>query len=274
MTTRSIEKFHIESVELEVTNLEKSISFYEDILGFTVIRKADKYVELGTKDEQILVVLHENKEARKMRQGETGIYHFAILVPERAQLAAFLKHISDKRYPLIGASDHLFSEAIYLEDPDQIGIEVYCDRPKEEWEEDNGEIKVATLPLQVEDLMATYKEPWTALPIGTIIGHLHFHVSSIKQARTFYMDQFGLDKKVEMGSQALFVSGEGYHHHIGLNVWNGRDAVVPEENVVGLKKANVTISVEDLHALRKSGVLKEESMQLEDPFSIKYGLSI
>lgn len=269
---KSLHSFKINKVDLVVSDIEQSIIFYTKTLGFHLIDSSEGEADLGTEDGSCLVHLLENKQAVRPGRNVTGLYHFAILVPERKHLAAFLKHILETNYPLVGASDHLFSEAIYLQDPDDIGIEIYVDRPKEEWRYRDGQIQAATLPLDTNSLMQAYTEDWISFPNGTVIGHLHFHVSTIEKAREFYVGKFGLDPMIEMGDQVLFVSGEGYHHHIGLNIWNGQHAKVPTQPVLGMNRAHVEASKADRPFLLANG-LNESDHTIIDPFGIEYIIS-
>ncbi|WP_186575925.1 VOC family protein [Aquibacillus kalidii] len=265
--------FHIKQIDLVITNLHKSIEFYTNVLGFQLLSKTASEARLGIADNTELIHLYENKEACRQGKQETGIYHFAILLPERKYLASFLKHVMASGYPLVGASDHLFSEAIYFQDPDNIGIEVYADRPRETWQYENGQLQAATLPLNAEDLLNATNEKWKGFPAKTIIGHLHFHVSSTKLARIFYVDKLGLDPMIEMGDQVLFVAGGGYHHHIGLNTWNGTSAVVPKHPVVGLKKVFVEITESDWLQIRARQIIDEQTDEAVDPFGVIYQIS-
>ncbi|WP_179107266.1 VOC family protein [Sediminibacillus massiliensis] len=272
MNQDKLECFRIDHIELIVRDLERSLDFYLQILGFALMEKSDGKAILGAGGRK-LVELTEYRSAPQPTRGMTGIYHFAILVPGREHLSAFLEHMLQVKYPLTGASDHLFSEAVYLQDPDGIGIEVYADRSSKSWYDSQGNIKVATNPLDVEDLLTHGDHAWSGFPEGTIIGHLHFHVSDIPAARHFYVEKLGLDSTIEFGEQVLFVSGEGYHHHIGLNTWQGTGAKVPDHVVVGLKKASVQVSNTDLRNLIDKKILDAGTLEVIDPFGIHYQFS-
>lgn len=274
MVNLPIEKFQIETVFLTIKNLKRSIDFYTRVLGLDLIEETADIAKLGTKDGKVLVQLDQNTDAVPSEELSTGLYHYAILVPERKDLAAFLKHILQEEYPLVGASDHDFSEAIYLQDPDDIGIEVYVDRPKENWKyQTDGQIYAPTKPLDVQNLFQDYKATWAGFPNRTVIGHLHFHVSDISEARSFYVDLLGLHPTIAMGSQVLFVAADGYHHHIGLNTWNGVGVPPLEEGTIGLHKASLKISKTDYQRLEQQGLLDQES-EISDPFHIRYHIVI
>jgi catechol 2,3-dioxygenase len=225
----------IAMVYLNVANLEKMLAFYQDIIGLKVHHQEGKTTYLGAGGEDLLA-LNETPAARRVR-GITGLYHFALLLPSRAALARSLKRLVDTQTPLQGMSDHLVSEAIYLADPEGNGIEIYRDRPREVWYAADGQLNMDTVALDIEGVMTAFYEEdtaWNGLPPETIIGHIHLHVSDIPQAEAFYRDLFGLDVLFNMG-HATFMSYEGYHHHIGANIWAGRN-LPPDEPVLGLEK--------------------------------------
>jgi catechol 2,3-dioxygenase len=251
-------------VHLIVSNLERSTQFYREMIGFQILATEENIVTLTADGVASLLVLEERKDAVRKPRGTTGLYHFAILVPDRASLARSLLHLLQKGYPLQGASDHQFSEAIYLADPDGNGIEIYADRPKEEWEKtEKGEYKGVTVPLDVNGLLAKAGDiPWAGLPSGTRIGHIHLHVAHIHEAEEFYKDGLGFEITIRMGNHALFVSAGGYHHHIGLNTWAGVGAPQPPENAVGLHLFSIILPNEDelkkiVEQLKNIGVTAE-----------------
>ncbi|SDK17309.1 VOC family protein [Sediminibacillus albus] len=269
MNQTNLTSFHIKRIDLLVSNLHRSLAFYQNVLGFTVKEQEKSTALLGTPGNTGLIYLQEDIHAEQPAAGMTGLYHFAILVPSRKDLASFLQQMIYQNEPLIGASDHHFSEAIYLEDPDGIGIEVYADREKESWRELNGELPIAADPLDAKDLLS-HAAKWNGFPHGTTIGHLHFHVSTLAEARSFYVDAIGLAPTIEVGRQLLFVSAAGYHHHIGLNTWKGEGAVPAGERTIGLKKVYVQTSAEDIEHLTAQGAINAETGQARDPFHINY----
>jgi len=212
---------HVGSVRLQVSDLVRSVDYYEAVIGLVVLARSSGSAILGAgKDDAALIELHERAGARSVpRRGLLGLYHFAILLPDRASLGRFLAHLSEiGAHP--GMSDHLVSEALYLTDPDGLGIEVYADRPRETWSAPDGQLTMATNPLDARGLIdAAGGEPWDGAPSGTRIGHVHFHVGDIERAGDFYHVALGLDKIVWSYPGALFMSAGGYHHHVGVNTW-------------------------------------------------------
>jgi catechol 2,3-dioxygenase len=172
--------------------------------------------------------------------GYAGLFHFAILVPERRDLARWLAHVARKRVPLTGASDHFVSEAIYLRDPDHHGIEIYWDRPRDVWE---GQVdRLGTWPLDLDDLLRDVDdEPFERQPDGTRMGHVHLRVADVDQAVEFYRDRVGFDLMVELRRQAAFLSAGGYHHHLGANVWESRGAPPAPDDTARLLHYTVVV---------------------------------
>jgi catechol 2,3-dioxygenase len=208
-------------VRLQISDLARSIAYYERVIGLRPIEKNAQSATLGANgDDAPLVELHERAGATPVpRRGRLGLYHFAILLPDRAALGRFVAHLASFDAHA-GMADHLVSEAIYLSDPDGLGIEVYADRPRNEWRTQGQAIAMATLPLDVQNLArAGEGRPWTGAPKGTCIGHVHLHVSDLEQAASFYHAGLGLDKVVVELPGALFMSAGGYHHHLGTNTW-------------------------------------------------------
>lgn len=233
---------HVGRVRLQVTTLDRSLAFYTEILGMRVLARDGASVSLGARgDDTVLVELHEKPGAAAVpRRGRLGLYHFAILVPDRASLARFVAHLSNSG-TYAGMSDHLVSEAIYLQDPDNLGIEVYADRPRSAWALSGQEIAMATAPLDMADLLrAAGREPWRGLPAGTRIGHVHLHVGSLPEAERFYHDALGLDKVVWSYPGALFLSAGGYHHHLGTNTW-AKDAQPAAEDEARLVEWEIVV---------------------------------
>jgi len=227
---------HIGAVELTVTNLDRSVAFYTDRLGLKLHDRHNGTAHLGVGSDDLLV-LDENREARQVAR-TTGLYHFAILVPTRPDLAHVLHHIAATETPVRGFADHLVSEAIYLPDPDGNGIEIYRDRPRSEWPVENGQIAMATDPLDLDDLISTLEgrsPEFPGLPARTIIGHMHLHVRDIPETERFYHDLIGLDIMTRYGPSASFLSAGGYHHHLGVNTWAGQGAPAPPPDAVGLR---------------------------------------
>jgi catechol 2,3-dioxygenase len=208
-------------VRLQVADLDRSVSYYQQVIGFEVLEKTENAVSLGLAGDRVpLVELHERAGVAPVpRRGRLGLYHFAILLPDRAALGRFVEHLS-KLGVRAGASDHLVSEALYLNDPDGLGIEVYADRPRAEWEIEGRQLAMTTEPLDLQSLVrAAAGVPWQGMPTGTVIGHVHLHVGDIDSAAQFYHQLLGLDKVIWSYPGALFLSAGGYHHHLGVNTW-------------------------------------------------------
>lgn len=215
------ESTHLGRVRLQVADLERSLKFYEDVLGMRVIRRTDDSASLGPHgDDRVIVHLHQLTTARPVpRRGLLGLYHFAILLPDRASLGRFVAHLGEIG-AYAGMSDHFVSEAVYLTDPDGLGIEVYADRPRGAWRYDERQLYMTTNHLDVDDLVKSARgERWAGMPPGTVLGHVHLYVDEIPRAEAFYHDALGFDKVVWSYPGALFMSAGGYHHHLGTNTW-------------------------------------------------------
>lgn len=208
-------------VRLQVQDLDRSLAFYEQVLGLRLqSREGAQAVLTAHDDDAPLVELHADPSVQPVRgRGRLGLFHFAILLPDRAALGRFVAHLAVNGLRA-GASDHLVSEALYLSDPDGLGIEVYADRPREQWAHRDRQLAMATEPLDLDDVMsAAGGAPWTGMPRGTVMGHLHLHVGDIAEAAAFYHEALGLDKMVWEYPGALFLAAGGYHHHLGVNTW-------------------------------------------------------
>ena len=219
------EQAHIGAVILQVSDIERSLAFYRDFLGFSEIAREASEIKLGV-DGRPLVVLRSGAHG-PLRERRLGLYHFAILLPDRAALGRALEHlVSSGLQP--GASDHLVSEALYISDPDGLGIEIYRDRPRAEWKAKARQLNMATDPLDFDAVIAAGDgQAWQGMPAGTVIGHVHLHVGDIEAAKAFYHNAVGLDVMVWSYPGALFLSAGGYHHHLGTNTWAGPRATAP-----------------------------------------------
>ena len=231
------------AVRLTVADLERSLDYYRTLIGLEVLARENGTARLGGGGGSELLVLDEQSGAEPS-DGYTGLFHFALLVPERADLARWLAHGIRDRVPLTGLSDHYVSEAIYLRDPDHHGIEIYADRPRELWEGQVGR-RMTTLPLDVDDLVGELgesgSEPFDGLPGGTVIGHVHLKAAEIPPTTAFYRDVLGFEVTVEAGSQAVFLAAGGYHHHLGANTWESAGAAPPPAGTAALRHATVVL---------------------------------
>lgn len=238
MTTSSIHPdTTLGYVQLIVSNLERTLAFYQQSLGFQIHRRTGDTAWLGAGAADLLV-LTENPAARPA-PGTTGLFHFAILAPSRLDLAYSLRHLAETRTPVDGFADHLVSEAIYLSDPEGNGIEIYRDRPRAEWRYGpDGSIRMATDPLDIHGLLAEVGDqakPWGGLAPKTILGHMHLRVASIPQAEGFYREIIGFDLMTRYGPAASFLAAGGYHHHLGINTWGSFGAPPPPPEASGLQ---------------------------------------
>jgi len=241
-------------VRLQIADLERSLDYYQRVLGFRVVERGTDRASLAAEgDDTILIELRERRDARAVpRRGRLGLYHYAILLPDRASLGRFLAHLADLG-EYAGMSDHLVSEALYLTDPDGLGIEVYADRPRSQWKHQDRQLTMASNPLDVPNLVAAANgERWTGMPAGTVVGHVHLYVADIDQAAAFYHEGLGLDKMVWNYPGALFMSAGGYHHHLGTNTW-AAGAPRAEENDARLLEWTVLVpSSDDASAAARS----------------------
>jgi catechol 2,3-dioxygenase len=221
---------HVGRVRLQVSDLTRSLDYYQNTLGLRVLEQSGELgrrrATLGPFDaDTALVELHERAGAKPVpMRGRLGLYHFAILLPDRPALGRFISHLASIG-ERAGASDHLVSEALYLRDPDGLGIEVYADRPRSSWKADQRQLVMATEPLDLNSVVrAAGGASFTGMPAGTTMGHVHLHVGDLDEAADFYHEGLGLDKIVWGYPGALFLSAGGYHHHLGLNTWAGPEA--------------------------------------------------
>lgn len=230
------QELEIGLVQIRVSNLERSLTFYQNVVGLKILRQHGREVEMTADGVHVLLVLREIEEAQVLRRNSAaGLYHFAILLPDRPSLGLALRNLIDSGIH-IGQGDHLVSEALYIQDPDNNGIEIYRDRPRDTWQHDaHGNVVMTTDPVDVDGLLAASDGlEWTGLPAGTVIGHVHFHVGDLAEARKFYVDALGFVPTTQYGDSALFISAGGYHHHMGLNIWAGQGAPAAPANAPGI----------------------------------------
>jgi catechol 2,3-dioxygenase len=282
----TMDKFHgapnvyVGEVNINVKNLEYSLTFYQNIMGLKVLKKTERRAVLTADGKTALVTIEQPADVIAKPERTAGLYHFAILLPSRADLSVFLRHLLQTGYPL-GAADHYVSEALYLNDPDGNGIEVYRDRPSNEWNWKNGLVDMATEQLDAEGILAESNVEWTGLPGGTIMGHLHLHVGDVKKAEEFYTKGLGFEV-VSYYPQAAFLSTGGYHHHIAINTWQGVGAPTPPKNSVGLKWSTLVFPnhearAEAIDRLEKMGVTvtpEAEYFVTSDPSGNQFRLVI
>jgi catechol 2,3-dioxygenase len=228
-------------VELTVADLDRSLEYWRRTIGLRVLERENGRALLGA-DSPILRLAEET--GARPDTGHTGLYHVALLVPDRPSLARFLAHVGRERIRLQGLSDHEVSEAIYLRDPDRHGIEVYADRPRELWEGHVME-RMTTMPLDVDGLLGELGDPdaelFEGLPAGTTVGHVHLRVADVDATVGFYRDVLGMGLMAQLGPAAAFLSAGGYHHHVGANVWESRDAPPAPAGFATLRHATIVL---------------------------------
>ncbi|WP_413376098.1 VOC family protein [Paenibacillus taichungensis] len=228
---------HLGEVSLRISNLDRSIQFYTEVVGLKLLERSEKVATMTADGKQSLLRLEQLTDAVTMPVRSTsGLYHFAILLPDRKSLGLALRNLAESGIE-IGQGDHLVSEAFYISDPDQNGIEIYADRARDTWKRDaDNNYIMSSDPVDVDSLFAlAANEPWQGLPARTVIGHVHFHVRSLEESRRFYTGVLGFDIVGNFANMsALFVSAGGYHHHIGLNIWAGTGAPVNPANATGI----------------------------------------
>jgi catechol 2,3-dioxygenase len=231
-------------VRLTVAAMDRSRNFYERAIGLRASERDDGTLALGAAGGAPLVELRGDSSAPRLDRSATGLFHLAILVPSRLELAFALARVAEARWPLDGASDHLVSEALYLSDPDGNGIEIYRDRPRNQWRRVNGQLAMSTLPLDLRSVLAEMPEGAQVPPLvapETRIGHVHLQVSDLDEAEAFYSGVLGFEVVVRGYPGALFVSAGGYHHHVGLNTWNSLGAGPAPAGAIGLRDFEITL---------------------------------
>jgi catechol 2,3-dioxygenase len=245
---------HLGMVVLQVSRLDTSLACYQEVLGFRVLARDGARATLAAHgDDRPLIELRERPGARPVPpRGCYGLYHFAILLPDRASLGRFVRHLADIGIRA-GAGDHLVSEAFYLHDPDNLGIEVYADRPRSTWRRIGRELMMATDPVDVASLLkAAGENRWSGMPAGTTLGHVHLHVGDLVQAGAFYGDGLGFDRMAWHYPGALFFGAGGYHHHLGTNTWAGETRPAAEDEARLLEWEVLVPSQGDVEAALES----------------------
>jgi catechol 2,3-dioxygenase len=247
------------AVELQVSHLERSLEYYQHLLGLAVVAQDEHSASLaGVGASEPIVILREVQGTRPVAPGSRlGLYHFAILLPDRPAMGRFITHLSAIG-ARAGSSDHLVSEALYLQDPDGLGIEVYVDRPRDSWRRAGQELMMATDPLDLADLVRVAQgAPWSGMPRDTVMGHVHLHVGELDAADAFYAEGLGFDRMVWRYPGALFLGAGGYHHHLGTNTW-ARGALAPRPQDAKLLVWTIVLpSANDVAALRANLVSRD-----------------
>ncbi len=275
MATQLHDATHLGYVRLIINDMERSLDYYQRGIGFKLNRREDDVAYLGVGGDDDLLVLVERPDAPRT-PGTTGLYHFAILTPSRLALAQSLKNLIDTGTPLGGASDHLVSEALYLTDPDGNGIEIYRDRPRDEWTYKDGEVQMAVEPFDFDGVLAELygnAEAWAGLLPETVIGHVHLHVANLQEAEMFYRDVVGFELMTDYMGSAAFLAAGGYHHHLGINTWKGVGAPPRPVDAVGLDYFTIVLPNEDectrlIDRLTQAGVtykMRDDGLFVRDP---------
>jgi catechol 2,3-dioxygenase len=233
------------AVHLTVADLARSLDYYRRAIGLRVLDEGDGRASLGAGATELLVL--EERPGARPADGYSGLFHYALLVPQRADLARWLAHAVRDRIPLTGASDHDVSEALYLRDPDHHGIEIYADRPREIWEGEVGS-RLTTMPLDTADLLGELAdpavEPFAGLAAGTVMGHVHLRVADLAPTVGFYRDVVGFGLMAALGSQAAFLAAGGYHHHLGANIWESAGAPAAPDDTATLTHYTIVLPSE------------------------------
>ena len=272
---------YVDHVHLVVSDLAQVSSFYQRVIGLSVIEKSKSGETLGVDTHPLLTLTTANNVSRAPRQA-AGLFHTAFLVPGRSDLAHWLAHAANNNIGLDGASDHLVSEALYLSDPEANGIEIYWDRSQDKWTyEEDGSVEMATLRLDLQELYASApKTPFVGMANGTAVGHIHLQVGNVPEAEAFYRDVVGLNVMAHYPGASFFGFGD-YHHHVAANVWNSRGASARADNMTGL--SGYALRFNDRHALDKAvaslsaqGISNQKTADgwsLTDPWGIGITLS-
>ena len=230
------------AVHLTVSDLARSLEYYRGSIGLPVLEQGDGRATLGVGETRLLELVEE--PGAPPAPARTGLFHFALLLPDRRSLARWLAHAVRERVRLAGASDHFVSEAIYLSDPDKHGIEIYADRPRALWEGQVAE-RMGTDPLDLDGLLSELDdpetEPFAEQPGGTTMGHVHLKVSDVPSSVEFYRDVLGFGLMAEYGGQAAFLSAGGYHHHVGANTWLSGGAGPPPPGAAALRRFEIVL---------------------------------
>lgn len=238
--------------KIRVQDFSKQKAFYSK-LGFTIIEETNDLVKFGVDGRTILILTTEDGVIPRPAR-TTGLFHFAILVPSREDLGHVIANLSNESIQFTGAGDHIYSEAFYLNDPEGNGIEIYHDRPKSSYViDEQGMVQTDTLPVDVQSILALHdpNRAWEGFPTGTILGHMHLNVSDLNdEVAKLYFDALGFDLKTNFRGSAWFISAGGYHHHIAMNLWNGRGIPNAPKIATGLVSFSLNISsIEELEKL-------------------------
>jgi catechol 2,3-dioxygenase len=266
---------HVGAVRLQVSDLARAAAYYQQVIGLRIIA-AGETITLGPHDDDhALVTLETRPGVGRARRGAFGLFHFAILLPDRAALGRFAAHLASLDVPM-GEADHLVSESLYLWDPDGLGIEVYAVRPRAAWRRNGRELAMTTDPLDVASVIAAAGgQAWTGIPAGTRMGHVHLSVGSLEAAERFYHRGLGFDKTVWNYPGALFLAAGGYHHHLGTNTWStgpspaADQAQLVEWELIVPSAQDVTDAVRSLESAGYASSPSTAGMTAADPWGTR-----
>ncbi|WP_332238027.1 VOC family protein [Sporolactobacillus sp. KGMB 08714] len=269
-------------VYLFVNNLERSLEFYQKILGLRVLKKEQRRAVFTANGTDPLVTVEQPIPVIPGNPRKAGLYHVALLLPSRADLALILAHLLKEGYPLQGGADHAVSEAVYLADPDGNGIELYHDRPAAQWKWNDGKVFMTTEALDEQILNESGGKEWEGMPEQTIIGHIHLQVADLKASERFYCQGLGFDLVANFGDQADFISTGGYHHHIGLNTWRSKGIPATESEKTGMRDFTLAFTsseardaaIERLKAMGAPVTEENGRVMVSDPSNIRIVLGL
>lgn len=280
LTAKSNTTIQTKSVQLNAQNPEVLANFYQRAIGLKLVGTGTGYYALGTPDGTPLVEIHQTD--LPSNENTTGLYHLALLLPTYEDLGTVLRHLIVNNVPMIGASNHGYSNALYLNDPEGNGIEIYWDKPEEEWDiQEDGTIVGVTEPMDAESALEAARTSFDGMPNGTVMGHVHLHVDDVQKAAEFYGNVMGLGLKYNMANQAFFFASENYHHHLGANIWKQGNLEKPNRLAQGLRTVDWSGTKEDLAYIEEK--LKEENVDytsdqdvlvFKDPAGIEHSVSV
>ncbi|CAM3230795.1 catechol 2,3-dioxygenase [Paracoccus aminovorans] len=252
----------VSQVALIVNDLDRVGDFYRSVIGLERLSGSGEDLVLGAGDLPLLELRRD--AAARRRPHEAGLFHTAFLLPDRRDLGAWLRHAAGRQLRLDGASDHLVSEALYLRDPEGNGIELYADRPRAAWQTDGRQVRMDTLPLDLQTLAAAADRPWTGAPQGSVVGHVHLQVGDIAEAEAFYMGRLGMDRSAQVFGASFFATG-GYHHHLAGNIWQSRGAGRRSPDSTGLAEVVLAADAAAMAAL--------PGQALTDPWGTRFRIA-